>query len=129
MNGCFVHIQGGKMCGIKTTGHLQFDTDIVLNWFKLLLSNPSLTLRISRTKSIYVWSNDFNAGLSVGCLSTQSLMHDLACHLIKEAVFEDINNIYDLVTRGKIPCLLDQYLFTLVWGITRIHINFLYLDA
>ena len=46
-NCCFMHNHGGKLYRIRTTGHMLWVIDILLNGLKPSLANPSLMLRCS----------------------------------------------------------------------------------
>ena len=44
-NVCVIHIQGGKLYGIRTTGHMLYEIDIFPKGLNPSLAKPSLTFR------------------------------------------------------------------------------------
>ena len=58
-NDCFIHIHGGKLYGMRTTSHVLWAIDILLNGLKPSQANPSLTLRCSNANVGFKESNLF----------------------------------------------------------------------
>jgi hypothetical protein len=100
-DGCFMHIQGGKLYGISMTGQVLCDVLILPNGLNPSDNRPSLTFLLSDAKSGCKLSNDLHASPSAGCLNTPSFVRPSACHLIFCAVRCDINNLCNLGINGN----------------------------
>jgi len=97
-----MYLQGGKLYGIKTTGHTLYELLIFPNGLKPSLARPSLTLRESAAKYGYYESKFFQAIESVGCLIFPSSLKGLSlCHLISLAVLDVTYNCCNLGAKGK----------------------------
>ena len=68
INVCFIHIQGGKLYGIRTIGHMLYEIDILLKRLNPLLAKPSLTFQGSSANEGCTLSKFFQAKESSGCL-------------------------------------------------------------
>ncbi|KAM3684554.1 hypothetical protein ACJW31_11G052400 [Castanea mollissima] len=66
--GSFIHLHGGKLYGISTTGHMLYDVLMLPNGLNPSLAKPSRTLRESAANQACFLSNSFHTIESAGCL-------------------------------------------------------------
>ena len=65
-NVCFIHIQGGKLYGIRTIGHMLYEIDIFPKELNPSLAKPSLTFQDSSANEGCTLSKFFQAKESTG---------------------------------------------------------------
>ena len=112
---CFIHIQGGKLYGIKNTGQMLYAVLMVPKGLKPSLARPKRTFRGFTANSGCSKSNVFNASASLGCLINPSLLLSVTCHLICSTVFRHMNNLCNLAF-NKVTHNLYNLLFSSYWG-------------
>ena len=81
-NVCFIHIQGGKFYGIRTTSHMLYEIDIFPKGLNPSLAKPSLTFRGSYANEGCTLSKFFQVKESIGCLIILPLMQPSTCHFM-----------------------------------------------
>ena len=81
-NVCFIHIKGGKLYGIRTTGHMLYEIDIFPKGLNPSLAKPSLTFQGSCANEGCTLSKFFQAKVSPGCLIISPLMQPSTCHFM-----------------------------------------------
>ena len=96
-----MHIHGGRLYGIKITGHMLYELLIEPKGLKPSKASPSLMLQGSEAKFGYFSSKLFHVNESAGCRNTPSSTHSSLCHLISFAVPLVINNRCNLGIIGK----------------------------
>ena len=82
MKNVCLHIQGGKLYGIRTTSHMLYEIDIFLKGLNPSLVKPSLTLRGSYANEGFALSKFFQAKESTRCLIISPLMQPSTCHFM-----------------------------------------------
>ena len=81
-NVCFIHIQGCKLYGIRTTGHMLYEIYIFPKGLNPSLAKPSLEFQGSCANEGCTLSKFFQAKESTGCLIISPLMQLSTCHFM-----------------------------------------------
>ena len=97
----FMHIQGGRLYGTNTTGHVLCMVLMFPYGLNPSTANPSLTLQGSDANSTCLSSNSFQALESAGCLITLSFVQPVACHFILVASLDDRKSRCNLGFKGN----------------------------
>ena len=97
----FMHIQGGRLYGTNTIGHVLCVVLMFPYGLNPSAANPSLTLRGSDANSTCLSSNSFQASESAGCLITPSFVRPVACHFILVASSDDRKSHCNLGFKGN----------------------------
>jgi len=101
MKGCFIHNQGGKLCDISTTCHVDNPELCKPKRLNPSLANPILTFLGSTPNSEYLTFRSFHASASAGCRNLTSSTRLPECHHISFATFSVMYNLWNLGMIGK----------------------------
>ena len=99
--GCFIHSHGGKLYGIRITGHVVCDTLIIPKGLNPSGASPSLTLRASFANLVCSLSKCFHALESAGWRIVPSSTRPSLCHCISKDVSFVINSLCSRGVSGK----------------------------
>lgn len=101
MNGFFMHMDGGKLYGVRMTGQHEYCPPNLPYGENPSVHSPSLTFLDSDEKSGKVLSKCFQASLSLWCAKVPTTRGFLACHLISFETFLVANSLCNLGVIGK----------------------------
>ena len=96
-----MHISGGRLYGVRKTGHNEYCLPDIPNGLNPSVHNPRYTFRILLAKSGCTLLKCFQALASDGWVISPSVWVCSACHLIFPAVCSDWYNLFNLSVIGR----------------------------